>query len=148
MLMKSKSILSISLFNLAILAAGAIPVFSQSRQTFQSLPNGVYFYGESQMPDQKDTFYFVLRKTGNNIVGMSYAGMERSECFRGTVRQNTINNLTVAEVEPGSGIGWQFSQAETPFDLNELYRIDSKQIPEGALAQLQECVRLFSNTRR
>ncbi len=145
--MKSRAILSISLLNLAMLAAGAIPVFSQSRQTFQSLPNGVYLYGESQIPDQKDTYYFVLRKTGTNIIGMSYTGMERNECFRGTISQNTINNLTVAEVEPGSAVGWQFSQGETPLDLNELYRIESNKIPQGALGQLQECERLFSTRR-
>ncbi|WP_226573108.1 hypothetical protein [Microseira wollei] len=127
--------------------AGSIPVLSQSTQTFQSLPNGVYLYGESQMPDEKDTYYFVLRKTGNNIIGMSYTGMERNECFRGTISQNTINDLTVAEVEPNSTVGWQFSQGETPLDLNELYRIDSQKIHEGALGQLQECVTLFSNRR-
>jgi hypothetical protein len=130
-----------------MLANGAIPVLSQSTQTFQSLPNGVYLYGESQMPDEKDTYYFVLRKTGNNIIGMSYTGMERNECFRGTISQNTINDLTVAEVEPNSTVGWQFSQGETPLDLNQLYRIDSNKITEGALGQLQECVTLFSNRR-
>lgn len=145
--MKSQSLLSISLLNLVMLANGAIPVLSQSTQTFQSLPNGVYLYGESQMPDEKDTYYFVLRKTGNNIIGMSYTGMERNECFRGTISQNTINDLTVAEVEPNSTVGWQFSQGETPLDLNQLYRIDSNKITEGALGQLQECVTLFSNRR-
>lgn len=147
MLMKCQSILSISLANLVMLANAANPVFSQSRQTFQSLPNGVYFYGESQMPDQQDTYYFVWRKTGNGIVGMNYTGMERTECFRGTISQNSINNITVAEVEPNSAVGWQFSQAENPIDLNELHRINSEKIPQGALGQLQECIRLFSNRR-
>jgi hypothetical protein len=147
MLIKCQSILSISLLNLVMLANAAIPVLSESRQTFQSLPNGVYFYGESQMPNQQDTYYFVLQKTGNGIVGMSYTGMERTECFRGTSSDNSINNLTVAEVEPNSTVGWQFSQAENPINLHELHRINSDKIPEGALGQLQECVRLFSNRR-
>ena len=145
--MKSKSIVRASLLSLMVLAAASLPVFSQSRQTLQSLPNGVYFYGESPMPDQNDTYYFVLRKTGNRVVGMSYTGTERTECFRGTISQNTIANLTVGEVEPNSTAGWQFSQAESPVDLNEVHRIDSNKIPPVALDQLQECVRLFSNRR-
>ena len=146
--MKSQSILSISLPSLVMLANGAIPVLSQSRQMFQSLPNGVYLYGESQTLDQENTYYFILRKTGNNIIGMSYTGMERTDCFRGTATRNNINNITVAEIEPNSTAGWQFSQAEEPFDMNQLYRIDSNKIPQEALGQLQECVRVFSNRRR
>lgn len=152
--MKGKSLLSVG-FSLVILAASSIPASSQSqrsqplqsRQTIQSLPNGVYLYGESPMLNQEGSYYFVLRKTGNSIIGMSYTGMERSECFRGVASRNSITNLTVAEVEPNSAIGWQFIQNETPMDFAQLHRIGSDKITEGVKGQLQECIRLFANRR-
>jgi hypothetical protein len=147
--MKGKSLLSFG-FTLVIWVAGSCPVLSQSersRQTFQNLPNGLYLYGESPRIDREGSYYFVLRKTGNAIIGMSYTGMERSECFRGTVNQNTINNMTVAEIEPNSAVGWQFIQNEAPMDLTQLHQIGSDKISPGVRGLLQECIRLFANRR-
>jgi hypothetical protein len=78
---------------------------------------------------------------------MSYTGQERTDCFKGTAARNTITNVTVAEYEFGSGSDWQFSQPKTPIDVSKLYRIDASKAEAGAIAQLQECVGLFSNRR-
>lgn len=151
--MKSKLIISLGLSSV-VLTLNCLSVFAkvqqeptkQSSQGIQSLPNGVYFYGQSRLPNQAGRFYVVLRKTGNTVIGMLSEGQQITDCFRGTANRNTITNVTLVSVEMGTGRGWQSSPSK-PINLNEWHRIDSNKIPEGASGKLQECIQLFSNRR-
>jgi hypothetical protein len=112
----------------------------------QDLPDGTYFYGESPVTDSPGRKYLVFQKRGNSVTGQEYfLQTDNSHCFSGTVRDDAINNVEIAYLEPAmEGAKWSFAQMDA-IETSGLYPLGFEKAPDFAINNLQECIKLFTD---
>lgn len=119
-----------------------------SEQTIQSLPDGVYLYGETSYPNRVGTRYIVFYKSGNVLIGSSYKrNTDDSYCFRGTVNLNLLTNATFAyESVPDRSrpLTNSFSTGQS-LDLSQFYRVNGVDNQVTAERSISRCNQIFSN---
>ncbi len=72
-------------------APQAVEAVSPANQNQQTLPDGVYLYGESATPEQIGSAYMVFEVKNNHAVGALYLPRSSFDCFQGEVQGDRFN---------------------------------------------------------
>jgi hypothetical protein len=84
----------------------------QSNTTYQSdtLPNGVYLYGNSPQPNQLLHNYVVFEQQNGQVVGAFYSPQSEFTCFAGDVQGTRLDVAAIDPEQPPYEVNAQLSQ--------------------------------------
>lgn len=124
------------------------PTETEGNQGLKTLPDGDYFYGESQQTDSTGRKYLIFRKTGSLVTGQEYVFQtDHSNCFKGTANANGITDAKIAYFQTAldtSNAKWLFDRKDL-IPVSELQPLSLEKVPEFANQNLQECINILAN---
>ncbi len=113
---RSRRLLASVVLGVGLFGAGLMPAIASNAQSVpkpttaaakQSLPDGVYLYGQSAQPEQIGKGYFVFEVKQGNVVGALYMPRSSFDCTSGKF-QNDQLALTVVN---------SYDRTTNPFDI-------------------------------
>lgn len=124
------------------------PTETNTNQGLKTLPDGDYFYGESQQTDSTGRKYLIFRKTGSLVTGQEYVFQtDHSNCFKGTAAANGITDAKIAyfqTTQDTANSKWLFDRKDL-IPVSELQPLSLEKVPEFATQNLQECINVLAN---
>ena len=109
--------------------SSSIATDNRSTQSIANLPDGSYFYGETQNPRQMASQFVIFRKKGDVVFGQEYfTNTGSNSCFVGQIKSgNTLSRVTQAILgEPirRGEANWEFPE-KSSLDLGSLNNRES-----------------------
>lgn len=119
-----------------------------------TMPDGNYFYGETDNPQAPGQQYLIFEKSGSQIVGQFYRfGTDSSSCFQGKAGNDRIDDVTNAyfnselmgNLEEGQN-PWIVEKGE-PIALDPFVEIGISEAPDFAVQQIDECRKILQENQ-
>lgn len=128
-----------SLIGLTLMLLACSSVLATSEPSFQSLPDGDYFYGDAPTPNKPGAGYMVFRKAGSSMRGLFYQEAGNLQfCFTGKDQLSIVQRVGQGHsVLDSSGGEPSSSESLVP----KLFKLKFEQLPDTAAKNYQQCIR-------
>ena len=125
----------------------------RSSKSIEDLPEGQYFYGETQNISQRGAKFVVFSKVKRSVIGQEYtSNTGGSACFAGKIASGNVVDAVIGTAELGGD--WEFVRKKE-FDLGRLgnreslkYDLGFENRPAFAKNSIQNCAKVMSKYLR